>query len=212
MQSFSKAVKIPAGQVILDGELIIPEGATAIVIFSHGSGSSRFSPRNQAVALALQQHGFGTLLFDLLTKTEEAASYFTRFDITLLTSRLVNTTKWLSAFQPASHAAIGYFGASTGAAAALEAAGELPYVQAVVSRGGRPDLATELPAITTPTLLIVGSLDPEVLVLNQQALTQLKGPKKLLVVPGAGHLFEEGDTLRQVSLAAIEWFERYLHP
>ncbi|TWF34835.1 dienelactone hydrolase [Chitinophaga polysaccharea] len=212
LQSFSKTVKIPAGQVMLDGELTIPAGATAIVIFSHGSGSSRFSPRNQSVALALQQHGFGTLLFDLLTKVEETGSYYTRFNISLLTSRLVNTTKWLSAFQPVNHSTIGYFGASTGAAAALEAASELPYVQAVVSRGGRPDLAaTALPVITTPTLLIVGSLDPEVLALNQHALTQLKGPKKLLVIPGAGHLFEEGDTLRQVGIAAIEWFDQYLH-
>ncbi|RFS20651.1 alpha/beta hydrolase [Chitinophaga silvatica] len=210
-QNFHEIVNIPTGQVFLEGELTIPAEARSIVIFCHGSGSSRFSTRNKAVALNLQQHQFGTLLFDLLTQEEDEASYAMRFDIDLLASRLVGVTEWLSTSQQFDSYALGYFGASTGAAAALKAASQLPYVQAVVSRGGRPDLAGEsLVHVSTPTLLIVGSLDLEVLALNRDALNLLNGPKKLLVITGAGHLFEEGDTLSQVSKAALEWFKQYL--
>jgi len=192
--------------------LIIPLKATAIILFSHGSGSSRFSKRNQAVANYLHQRNFGTLLLDLLT-TEEDRDYINRFDIDLLTKRLAGATAWLEGFPAAKDCRIGYFGASTGAASALKAASLLPQIDAVVSRGGRPDLAMPyLPAVKAPTLLIVGSLDHHVLELNKEAYQQLTCEKKLTVVEGASHLFEEPGTMKTVSELAAGWFEKYLLP
>jgi dienelactone hydrolase len=209
---FHKEVNIPAGKIILKGELIIPEGSNAIVIFSHGSGSSRFSRRNQQVARYLQQKSFGTLLFDLLTE-EEDMHYENRFDIDLLTKRLAGATQWLEKFPAAKDCRIGYFGASTGAASALKAAAILPQVSAVVSRGGRPDLAMhDLPFVLAPTLLIVGSLDADVLQLNESAFMKLECIKKLEVVEGATHLFEETGKMEIVSALAADWFEKYLTP
>jgi len=207
---YHKEVTIPVGKVILEGELIIPEEGKAIVIFSHGSGSSRKSPRNRKVAQQLQEMGFGTLLLDLLTPREDEL-YANRFDIELLTLRLIGATQWVSTLHEAQHCAIGYFGASTGAASALKAAADLPQVQAVVSRGGRPDLAMNaLPKVKAPTLLIVGSLDYDVLELNRQVYQQLNCEKKLEVVLGASHLFEEYGTLDKVAEMAGGWFSRYL--
>jgi putative phosphoribosyl transferase len=209
---FHKEVNIPAGKVIVHGELIIPEKAKAIVIFSHGSGSSRFSKRNQQVAKYLQEKKLGTLLFDLLTE-EEDQFYHNRFDIDLLTKRLAGATEWLERLPAANDCRIGYFGASTGAASALKAAAFLPHIGAVVSRGGRPDLAmNNLPNVEAPTLLIVGSLDDEVLQLNKEAYEKLECEKKLEVVEGASHLFEEPGTMEIVSKLAANWFEKYLTP
>jgi putative phosphoribosyl transferase len=209
---FHEEVSIPAGKVTLKGELLIPAKATAIIIFSHGSGSSRFSSRNQQVAKYLNKKNFGTLLFDLLTE-EEDKLYQTRFDINLLTKRLAGTTEWLEALPAAKNCRIGYFGASTGAASALKAAAVLSEISAVVSRGGRPDLAMdELYNVDAPTLLIVGSLDTDVLQLNKQAYEKLKGIKKLEVVEGATHLFEEPGKMEIVSELAGNWFEKYLQP
>lgn len=205
-------VNIPLRKMTLRGELIIPVQAKGIVIFSHGSGSSRLSPRNKRVAHYLNNNDFGTLLFDLLTP-EEDQYYFNRFDIELLTARLVGATEWLENFEPAHHLAIGYFGASTGAASALKAAAYLPNVGAVVSRGGRPDLAgSALDRIEAPTLLIVGSLDYDVIQLNTEAYMQLKCVKNLQVIQGASHLFEEPGTMEQVCTIAYEWFEKHLQP
>lgn len=205
-----KELSIPVGKVTLKGELIIPEKATAIVIFSHGSGSSRMSPRNRKVAKHLQEMGFGTLLLDLLTPLEDKQS-FNRFDIELLTLRLIGATKWLGALSEALNCSIGYFGASTGAASALKAAADLPQVNAVVSRGGRPDLAMDvLRKVKAPTLLIVGSLDHDVLELNKMAYQQLNCEKKLELVSGASHLFEEYGALDKVTEMAGGWFSRYL--
>lgn len=207
---FHKEVNIPVGKVTVHGELIIPEKAKAIVIFSHGSGSSRFSKRNQQVAKYLQGKKLGTLLFDLLTE-EEDQFYHNRFDIDLLTKRLAGATEWLERLPAAKDCRIGYFGASTGAASALKAAAFLPHIAAVVSRGGRPDLAmNNLPNVEAPTLLIVGSLDTEVLQLNQEAYEKLECEKKLEVVEGATHLFEEHGTMEIVSKLAGNWFEKYL--
>jgi dienelactone hydrolase len=209
---FHKDVSIPVGKSTLQGELAIPEKAKAVVIFSHGSGSSRFSRRNQAVAKFLQQRGMGTLLFDLLTE-EEDLYYSNRFDIDLITKRLAGATAWLEIHPAAEGCRIGYFGASTGAAAALKAAAKLPGINAVVSRGGRPDLAMDdLPRVKTPVLLIVGSLDTEVLQLNREAYMRLAGEKKLEVVEGATHLFEERGKMEIVSMLASNWFEKYLIP
>jgi putative phosphoribosyl transferase len=209
---FHNEVSIPAGKVILQGELIIPSKAKAVVIFSHGSGSSRFSKRNQQVAKYLQGKNMGTLLFDLLTK-EEDIDYAKRFDIMLLTKRLADATEWLEKFPAAKKCCIGYFGASTGAAAALKAAAILPQVQAVVSRGGRPDMAMEdLYKVNAPTLLIVGSLDGDVVELNKEAYNKLKCEKKLEVIEGAAHLFEEHGKMEIVSELAAGWFEKYLMP
>ena len=209
---FHKEVNIPVGKVTVHGELIIPEKAKAIVIFSHGSGSSRFSKRNQQVAKYLQEKKLGTLLFDLLTE-EEDQFYHNRFDIDLLTKRLAGATEWLERLPAAKDCRIGYFGASTGAASALKAAAFLPHIGAVVSRGGRPDLAmNNLPNVDAPTLLIVGSLDDEVLQLNQEAYEKLECEKKLEVVEGATHLFEEPGTMEIVSKLAGNWFEKYLTP
>jgi alpha/beta superfamily hydrolase len=207
---FHKEVNIPIGNVTLKGELRIPQKATAIIIFSHGSGSSRFSKRNQMVAKYLNEKDFGTLLFDLLTE-EEDVDHSVRFDIGLLTKRLAGATEWLEKFPAANNCRIGYFGASTGAACALRAAAVLPNICAVVSRGGRPDLAMEdLHSVETPTLLIVGSLDYDVLKLNMKAFTKLKCEKNLKVVQNASHLFEEPGTMKKVCELAYHWFEKYL--
>ena len=207
-----KDVNIQVEDEIVQGELCIPEGAHSIVIFAHGSGSSRFSPRNQMVANFLWQHNLGTLLFDLLTKSEDA-NYKNRFNIKLLAQRLIFATEWLQDQPDTKNFHFGYFGASTGAAAALMAAVALPEIAAVVSRGGRPDLAMEaLYSVHAPTLLIVGSLDTEVLQLNKKALDLLHCEKKLEVVPGATHLFEEEGTMEQVCYLAASWFEKYLLP
>ena len=208
-------VKIPAGQIMLDGDLAIPPGACGIVLFAHGSGSSRHSPRNRAVAQALRAGCLATLLFDLLTSQEEAIDIQTaqlRFDIELLAARLIHATEWVARFQDTNQLRIGYFGASTGAGAALVAAARHPeLIGAVVSRGGRPDLAgDELPRVQAPTLLIVGGNDPQVLDLNREALDQLQCEKRLEIVPGATHLFEEPGTLEEVARLAREWLLRHL--
>jgi putative phosphoribosyl transferase len=204
-------VTMPVGEVSLEGILTIPKGAKGVVIFAHGSGSSRLSPRNTFVARLLQEGGFGTLLFDLLS-WEEDQSFANRFNIGLLAERLMGATRWLAARPEGKGAAFGYFGASTGAAAALQGAAESgASIGAVVSRGGRPDLAMSyLPQVAAPTLLIVGEHDREVLELNRQALAQLASVKELAVVPGATHLFEEPGTLEKAANLAKEWFLRYL--
>jgi len=206
------SVHIQAGQVELDGELILPPSAKGVVLFAHGSGSSRFSPRNTYVAEVLQQRGIGTLLFDLLTR-EEDQNYATRFDITLLTQRLLAATKWLQSNPGTQSLTLGYFGASTGAAAALQAAAQMGNkIAAVVSRGGRPDLAGKaaLRQVTAPTLLIVGGADYGVIELNQQADALLNCKKMLTLVPGATHLFEEPGTLQQAAKIAADWFAQNL--
>ncbi len=207
---YYKPVQIPVGDVTLHGDLAIPLTSTGIVIFSHGSGSSRFSTRNQQVAKYLQHNNFGTLLFDLLTEVEDQY-YLNRFDIDLLTKRLADVTEWLEKLPAANNSRIGYFGASTGAASALRAAAVLPGVLAVVSRGGRADLAIDvLHKVKAATLLIVGSEDTEVLELNREAYAQLVCDKKLEVVDGATHLFEERGKMEIVSGLAAEWFEKHL--
>jgi putative phosphoribosyl transferase len=209
-------VSIAAGTTMLQGTLRFPVNPGGIVLFAHGSGSSRHSPRNRYVAQVLHSQGIATLLFDLLTREEETIDRLTgqlRFDINLLAERLVSATRWvmgrpdLQAFQ------IGYFGASTGAGAALVAAAKLPdAVAAVVSRGGRPDLAGEaLGSVRAATLLIAGGNDEPVITMNRQALAKLRCPeKKLIIVPGATHLFEEPGTLEEVARIAAEWFTRHL--
>ena len=207
-----RTVAIDEGGLRLDGELALPPRAQGIVLFAHGSGSSRHSPRNQHVAQALRAAGVGTLLFDLLTADEDRV-YATRFDIPLLTARLAAATAWVEREPDAAELPIGYFGASTGAAAALAAAAQHgPRIAAVVSRGGRPDLAgTEaLSRVTAPTLLIVGGWDEDVLALNRAAYAHLRCVREIKVVPGATHLFEEPGTLDAVALAAAEWFTRHL--
>jgi pimeloyl-ACP methyl ester carboxylesterase len=206
------AARIPAGAVQLDGDLVVPPSATGVVLFAHGSGSSRFSPRNTYVAKVLQEYGIGTLLFDLLTR-EEDQTYETRFDIGLLTRRLLDATAWLQGNPQTKMLHLGYFGASTGAAAALQAAAEMgDKVGAVVSRGGRPDLAgaDALGRVTAPTLLIVGAADHGVIELNQQAHALMHCKKQLSLIPDATHLFEEPGTLEQVASAAADWFALYL--
>lgn len=201
---------IPPGNVTVQGELIIPLKAKAIVVFSHGSGSSRFSSRNRQVARYLQEKNIGTLLFDLLTE-EEDEDYSNRFDITLLSKRLAGATEWLEGLPAAKECRIGYFGASTGAASALRAAAYLPQIGAVVSRGGRPDLAIDvLPRVQAPTLLIVGSLDHEVVEMNKEAYAKLQCEKRLELVEGATHLFEEPGKMEIVSELAAHWFEKHL--
>lgn len=204
-------VKISIDMVTLDGELELPDQAKGVVIFAHGSGSSRLSPRNTYVARVLNESGIGTLLFDLLTK-EEDQNYKQRFDIGLLTRRLVGATHWFTARFESETMTLGYFGASTGAAAALQGAAQLgTTIKAVVSRGGRPDLAMpHLEQVLAPTLLIVGELDGTVLQLNRQAFSQLSVEKELSVVPGATHLFEEPGTLEQVAKLAQKWFVQHL--
>ena len=208
-------VLVDAGEVGLEGDLYLPAGPRGIVLFAHGSGSSRHSSRNRYVARLLNDAKLATLLMDLLTPVEEAIDLQTahlRFNIGLLAERLVGATYWLLDYPPTSGLPIGYFGASTGAAAALVAAAERPnWVGAVVSRGGRPDLAGEkLAQVKAPTLLIVGGNDFTVIELNRQAFAQLRCEKQLVIVPGATHLFEEPGTLDEVARLARDWFERYL--
>jgi putative phosphoribosyl transferase len=210
-----RPVRIPAGGVTLEGDYGPARGAGGVVLFAHGSGSSRHSPRNQLVARALRAAGLGTLLLDLLTLEEEQVDLRTRelrFDIALLAERLVHATDWLSRNPDTQRLRTGLFGASTGAAAALMAAAERPEaVGAVVSRGGRPDLAgAHLPRVVAPTLLIVGGADVPVITLNEEALAQLECRKELVIVPGATHLFEEPGTLEEVARLARQWFERHL--
>lgn len=204
-------VEIPVGAVVLKGHLHLPEPATGVVLFAHGSGSSRHSPRNQFVASALYRAGMGTLLFDLLTVTEEL-DRANVFDMELLASRLTAVTRWLRNRPDAASCRVGYFGASTGAGAALLAAADAgDQIAAVVSRGGRPDLAgPRLAEVRAPTLLIVGSLDDVVLGLNRRAQAQLRCPSSLAVVEGATHLFEEPGTLAEAAILASDWFVEYL--
>ena len=208
-------VQIPAGRAVLSGNLTIPENALALVLFAHGSGSSRHSPRNQFVARTLNGGGLGTLLFDLLTPEEEALDIYTRehrFNIGLLAERLVHATNWTRQQDQLRDLRIGYFGSSTGGAAALVAAAELPRdVGAVVSRGGRPDLAGDaLPQIQAATLLIVGGNDDIVIELNEMARDQMRCEVKLEIIPGATHLFEEPGALEQVAKLASDWFSLHV--
>lgn len=207
--------QVPVGDVALDGDLVIPDTAKGIVLFAHGSGSGRHSPRNRMVAETLNERGLGTLLVDLLTPEEEEVDRVTgelRFDIDLLARRLIGAIDWLREEPTTSSLSIGLFGASTGAAGALVAAAERPdEVAAVVSRGGRPDLAFDaLPQVRAPTLLIVGGLDPVVIELNRQAWDYIRAEKRLVVVPGATHLFEEPGVLEAVARLAADWFSRFL--
>lgn len=209
------ALRIPAGGVLLSADLAIPAGAKAIIAFAHGSGSSRHSTRNRYVAETLNRYGFATLLADLLTEEEEVIDLRTghlRFDIPMLAGRLVDIAAWLQSQAQTSHFKIGWFGASTGAGAALIAAARRPEnIMAVVSRGGRPDLAGDyLREVMAPVLLIVGENDPQVLDLNKWALAQLNAQSKLEVVPNATHLFEESGTLEAAALLAAQWFRDHL--
>lgn len=209
-------VSITSGSKVLEGNLSIPDKASGIVLFVHGSGSSRFSPRNKYVAQTLQDVNIATLLFDLLTKEEEREDMWSghlRFDIKLLANRLKDATKWIKENPSTRNLNIGYFGASTGAAAALVAAADNNIVKAIVSRGGRPDLANEaLFNVKAPTLLLVGEKDIEVIKLNKDAFENLKEVKnkKLIIVPKATHLFEEPGTLEEVSNLALQWFSKFL--
>lgn len=216
MNGEERAVRVVAEPVTLEGNLSLPEGARRVVLFAHGSGSSRHSPRNRYVARRLNEGGLATLLIDLLTPDEEAIDLRTthlRFDVRLLAERLIGATDWLQHHAVTRHLRVGYFGASTGAAAALVAAARRPHVGAIVSRGGRPDLAgPALALVHAPTLLIVGERDVQVIELNRQALAQLRGVKHLVTVPGATHLFEEPGALEEVARLALEWFEHYLAP
>ena len=205
-------VVIVAEKANLEGTLTLPKNAHGIVLFSHGSGSSRFSPRNNYVARILNDAGFATLLLDLLTRQEDL-DYEMRFDIELLTARLLEATSWLQSENKTKQMKIGYFGASTGAASALKAAAKLGRsISAVVSRGGRPDLASpeELALVAAPTLLIVGGSDDIVVELNREAFLNLACEKEMKIIPGASHLFEEPGKLEQVATAAEDWFRRYL--
>src|SRR5216110_2770777 len=204
-------VQIHAGHAVLSGNLTIPDGAVALVLFAHGSGSSRHSPRNQFVARKLNDAGLATLLFDLLTQEEEATDMHTRehrFNIGLLAERLVHATRWAKQQEETRDLRIGYFGSSTGGAAALAAAAEIPQdVAAVVSRGGRPDLAGDaLPKVQAATLLIVGGNDDIVIELNEQARDRMRCEVKLEIVPGATHIFEEPGALEKVAKLASHWF------
>ena len=206
-----RTVEIQSGKARLGGILGLPEGARGVVAFAHGSGSGRFSPRNQYVARVLREGGIGTLLMDLLEEWE-SDDRSKVFDIPLLAERLIGATAWLREDSETRDLAIGYFGASTGAAAALEAAAksDLP-ISAIVSRGGRPDLAMEyLPQVKAPTLLIVGGDDQPVISMNREAFEALPGVKEMVIIPGAGHLFEEPGTLEKVATLARDWFAKYL--
>jgi pimeloyl-ACP methyl ester carboxylesterase len=210
------AVRIPDGAEVLDGDLLIPTNARGLVIFAHGSGSSRFSSRNRRVAEFLNRGELATLLLDLLTPAEERVDLRTaeyRFDIPLLGRRVIAATAWATGHRVAGELPIGYFGASTGAAAALIAAAERTDTAAVVSRGGRPDLAGEvLPRVHAPTLLIVGGDDEPVIDLNQAAMRKMRATVELAVVHHATHLFEEAGALDQVERLALDWFTRYMDP
>ena len=217
MRDVTRSVEVPVVGDVLRGDLSRPADARGVVLFAHGSGSSRKSPRNRFVARALCDGGLATLLIDLLTGDEEEIDEVTgelRFDIPLLAERLMRATAWLDAEPATASLPLGYFGASTGAAAALVAAARLPSrVQAVVSRGGRPDLAGEsLAAVRAPTLLIVGSRDTEVIQLNRAAYAELAGEACIEIVPGAGHLFAEPGALERVAELARDWFVRHLAP
>jgi dienelactone hydrolase len=208
-------VQVRAGTALIDGDLVIPDRAVGVVVFAHGSGSSRFSRRNRAVAQTLQDGGFATLLLDLLTRAEEAIDLQTgeyRFDIDRLGHRVVAAIDWAAGQSAISGLPVGCFGASTGAAAALIAAADRPHmVRAVVSRGGRPDLAGDaLPRVAAPTLLIVGGADEPVIELNRQAMRLMRAPVALEIVPGATHLFEEPGALEEVARLALEWCRRHL--
>jgi dienelactone hydrolase len=208
-------VQVRAGTVLIDGDLAIPDRAVGLIVFAHGSGSSRFSRRNRAVAETLQDGGFATLLLDLLTRDEEAIDLQTReyrFDIDRLGYRVVAAIDWAASESAVSGLPVGCFGASTGAAAALIAAAERPdIVRAVISRGGRPDLAgNALPRVVAPTLLIVGGADEPVIELNRQAMHLMRAPVALEIVPGATHLFEEPGTLEEVARLALDWCRRHL--
>jgi putative phosphoribosyl transferase len=211
-----REVSMECGDALLEGTLVVPERSTGIVLFAHGSGSGRRSPRNRYVAEVLQSQGIATLLFDLLTRVEESIDEFTgelRFNIQFLAERLIGATHWVKQQADLQRLEIGYFGASTGAGAALVAASRLPgVVSAVVSRGGRPDLAGDaLCSVIAPTLLIVGGNDKPVIGMNQTAFAKLKCPeKKLVITPGATHLFEEPGTLEEVARIAAGWFTQYL--
>ena len=210
----AKDVHIRSGAVQLQGDLNISAGARGVVLFAHGSGSSRHSPRNQFVARTIREAGVGTLLFDLLTAEEEAVDIQTRhlrFDIGLLADRLIDATDWIKG--EFDYLSVGYFGSSTGGGAALVAAAEVgDRVGAVVSRGGRPDLAGDaLPKVKSPTLLIVGGLDYQVIEMNEAAFARMRCEKELKIVPGATHLFEEPGTLEEVARLAADWFGRHLH-
>jgi dienelactone hydrolase len=212
-----RPLHLPVAGAVLEADLQLPRGAQGLVLFAHGSGSSRFSPRNRRVAQHLNEAGLATVLADLLTPAEEAVDERTRalrFDIELLGERLVAATDWLQSHAPTTGLAIGLFGASTGAAAALTAAARRPQsVRAVVSRGGRPDLAADvLPTVRAPTLLIVGGNDEPVIGMNERALALLRCDRQLVIVPGATHLFEEPGALEQVAGLARDWFVRHLLP
>jgi pimeloyl-ACP methyl ester carboxylesterase len=206
-----KEIEIPVVTVHLKANLVLVENAKGIILFSHGSGSSRLSPRNNYVAQVLQQKGFSTLLFDLLTPLEDEV-YENRFDIELLTDRLVEVTKWVQQYPDTKNLSIGYFGASTGAASALKAAAKLgPKIKAIVSRGGRPDLALEvLNRVKSPTLLIVGDLDNLVIPLNEKAFQILGGFSQMKLIENATHLFSESGKLEEVADLAAKWFDKYL--
>lgn len=203
-------INIPVGKIKLQGDLIIPEMATSLILFSHGSGSNRFSSRNNIVAEELRNNRIGTFLFDLLTPEEELV-YTNRFDIKLLTKRLKTATGWALEYDHIDRLNVGYFGASTGAAAALNAAAELSkLVGAIVLRGGRPDLSTDLSKVKSPTLLIVGGLDTEVIKLNKIAFKKLQCEKELIILPDASHFFEESGKLDEVARLSTEWYNKYL--
>jgi len=210
----SEVIRFSVGAAPLEGNLALPAGARGIVVFAHGSGSGRHSPRNRYVAGVLNDAGIATLLIDLLTEREEARDMLTaelRFDIPLLAERVTGATEWVTHDDRTRALRIGYFGASTGAAAALVAAAKRDDIAAIVSRGGRPDLAgAELPKVKAPTLLIVGGDDTQVIELNQAALRRLRVESKLQIVPGAGHLFEEPGALEKVAQLAADWFRRHL--
>ena len=217
MNVVQDSVAVQAAGVVLDADVVVPEEAEGVVLFAHGSGSSRHSPRNRYVSGELQRAGMATVLADLLTPHEEqldARTAALRFDIGLLATRLIALTDWATGYEPTARLAAGLFGASTGAAAALVAAAERPAtVAAVVSRGGRPDLARDyLRSVRQPTLLIVGGRDDVVIELNRQAMRQLAGETRLEIVPGATHLFEEPGALEQVARLARDWFVRHLRP
>jgi putative phosphoribosyl transferase len=210
-RSWERNVSVPVGAVTLEGILAVPPSARGVVLFAHGSGSGRFSPRNNMVARALQDGGFATLLIDLLTE-DESGDRALVFDIDFLAERLLGATAWLRQNPETASLRIGYFGASTGAGAALEAAArEKRGIGAIVSRGGRPDLAARyLSQVEAPTLLIVGGDDRPVITMNQEAYDLLRAEKELVIVPGATHLFEEPGALEKVADLARNWFERYL--
>lgn len=214
-EPLERELRIDVGAAEVGASLALPAGCRAVVVFAHGSGSGRHSPRNRAVARHLQQAGLGTLLMDLLTEEEERVDARTgelRFDIGLLAERLAGATRWLRGREDTAGMAVGYFGASTGAAAALVAAADAgEEIRAVVSRGGRPDLAGEaLPRVAAPTLLIVGSLDGPVIEMNREAMARMHAPVELRVVEGASHLFEEPGTLDEVARLSGDWFRSHL--